>query len=266
MKNLFAISLIMLLTACSDAEYLAKINGELITQEQFNNYLKIQNIPQQDKVRVDKALDIFLQREALAAAISKEDLLDKKLIEAEVREYKKQTLISRYFDQVLKNRVTDDAVTNYYASHSEQYQKEKVHIAHILLRTRPKMSDAEKKVKMIEAQEVWSKLETGKAFEDLAKDYSDDKVTAGKGGDLGWMEPGAIAGQIDELVAQLKVGEYSKPIMTNYGFHIVKVLSEPQIIKQPIAAVKGNIRYQLEQEAKQAEKQKMLDSVKVTRK
>ncbi|MFK0570197.1 SurA N-terminal domain-containing protein [Endozoicomonas sp.] len=78
------------------------------------------------------------------------------------------------------------------------------------------------------AGEVIAKLKSGTVFSDLAKSYSDDPMTAEKGGDLGTVEPGFFGDEFDNTVAELKAGEVSSPIETNFGIQILKVTSRDQ--------------------------------------
>ncbi|MDP0589665.1 MAG: SurA N-terminal domain-containing protein [Candidatus Endonucleobacter bathymodioli] len=73
------------------------------------------------------------------------------------------------------------------------------------------------------ANEVIRKLEKEADFEKLAKEYSDDLVTAKKGGNMGFIEEGFYGEAFDHAVASLKVGQTSGVIETAYGLHILKL-------------------------------------------
>lgn len=81
-------------------------------------------------------------------------------------------------------------------------------------------TDAEKR-----ANELYDKLNKGESFEMLAKQYSDDP--SGKsGGAIGTYNPevfGADAGLVNQALAGLSVGKYSKPVKTSFGYQIFKV-------------------------------------------
>lgn len=78
------------------------------------------------------------------------------------------------------------------------------------------------------AKEVVSKLKAGSSFAELAKSYSDDPMTAEKGGDLGAVEPGFFGDDFDNTVAGLKVGEVSDPIETDFGIQILTVTARDE--------------------------------------
>ena len=257
----------LLLTACGSDDKtgtpLAKINGRTLGSAEFNAYLKFKGVPETDKARFQQELDDFLNREALADVIEKTGKLDAETIAVEINEFKKQILISRYVENFLNESVTEDAVKNFYSSNADKYQVEKVKVSHILIRTHPEMSDIEKKALLTKAQEVYSKAKTGKDFGELAKEYSQDLVSAKNGGSLGWLKEGAIDPVFSQKIFGLKVGEISVPFATTFGYHIVKVDEPPTVVKQPLESVQGDIRYQLRQQAKAAELERLTAQIKI---
>jgi peptidyl-prolyl cis-trans isomerase C len=55
----------------------------------------------------------------------------------------------------------------------------------------------------------------------------------------------------------------SEPFLTTFGYHIVKVLDEPRVVTRPFEAVKGDIRYKLRNQAKQAELERLKKQVNI---
>jgi peptidyl-prolyl cis-trans isomerase C len=266
LKYFAALLCIIGVSACGgDSDKLAEVGGKTITNKQFESFLEFKRIPAEDGTRREKALDEYLQREALAGVIEKEDLLDADMVAAELNEFRKEMIISRYFETFLKDKVTDTAVQNYYNTHAGDYEEKKVHAAHILIRTNSKMSETERKVKLTTAQEAYSKIKAGQDFAEIAKDYSEDKVSAKKGGDLGWLKQGSIDERFSKTLFELEPGQVSEPFETPFGFHIIKVLEGAKVIKRPFEAVAGDIRYQLRGQAKQAEMERLTGMVVVER-
>lgn len=257
---------IILLGGCGDSSpSLASVNGKAVTESQFTAYLKFKNLNARDEKRKQALLDQYLERAALAAVIEKEGKYDKELAAAELEEFRKQMLISRYFDQYLKQQVTDTAAKNYYAANIENYQERKVHVAHILLRTKRNMSEEERAAKLTRAQAAYSELNTNKEFAEIAKNHSEDAISSKKGGDLGWLKEGAIDPRFSNKVFSMKPGDISEPFETAFGFHIVKLLEGPLVVKRPFQAVSGDIRYLLRNKAKLAEIQRIKSQVKISK-
>ncbi len=272
-NKIYNLSLSLVLTvflgACSDkpsapeVKMIATVNNAGISEQQFNAYLKLKRINSEDTEAVDKALDNYLSKEALANVIQKQNLLDYSEIEAETNEFKKQMLLSRYFEKFLSEKVTEEAARNFYTSNITRYQKRQVHVAHLLVRTNQKMSEAERQALLTKTHEAYSKARAGEAFDELVKQYSDDKLSAKKGGDLGWITEGAIDPLFSQTAFGLNSGEMSEPISTPFGFHILKVLDAAKVVTQPYEVVAGDIRYELRQKAKLAEIQRLKESVKI---
>lgn len=267
MKRILAVMAgFFLITACGGSSNdFAKVNGEKISQEQFNAYLKFKRIPEKDKERVSQMADEYLEREALASVIESEESLDTPVIKAELNELKKEMLISRYFEKYLSEAVTEQAVKNYYATHAEEYEQKKAHVAHILIRTNKSMDETERQAKLTTAQEAYSKIRTGTDFAAVAREYSEDKVSARKGGDLGWLKEGSISPIFSKKVFEMQEGDVAEPFETPFGYHVVKLVEAPKVIKQPFKSVEGNIRYQLRNEAKKAEIDRLMAKTEVKR-
>ena len=73
------------------------------------------------------------------------------------------------------------------------------------------------------AREVETQLRNGGDFVALAKEHSADSGTAANGGDLGFVSQGALPAELEQAIAELKVGEITAPVKTSYGYHIVKL-------------------------------------------
>ena len=108
---------------------------------------------------MDRALDEYLKRAALVAAIGKSDKLDKALTQAELEEFRRQMLIGRYFEEHLKQSVDDDTVHKYYANNAAQYETQRVHAAHILIRVNSNMTEQERQAKLTSAHAAYSRIQ-----------------------------------------------------------------------------------------------------------
>lgn len=267
LHKLGVLAVMIAIAGCdSNSDSIAEVNGQPVTQAQFDAYLKFKRVPTQNTQLVNRELDDYLEREGLAGQIEEQKLLPAEQVEAEVAEFRKQMLIGRYFEEFLKERVTDEAVRNYYATNPDQFQAKKIHVAHILVRTNPGLSETERQALLTKASAIYTKANSQEDFTALAKEYSEDQLSAQHGGDLGWLQEGAIDPAFSTRIFAMKAGELSEPIVTPFGFHIVKVLEGPQVIKQPFESVAGDIRYRLRQEAKAAELERLKAAAKIEKK
>ena len=92
-------------------------------------------------------------------------------------------------------------------------------VRHILLRPSEVLSpsDAEQQINQL------YKRASSENFADLASTFSNDPGSASNGGDLGWVSPGMMVPQFEEVMRKTPVGQISKPFQTQYGWHILKV-------------------------------------------
>jgi peptidyl-prolyl cis-trans isomerase SurA len=99
-----------------------------------------------------------------------------------------------------------------------------IHVAHIVVKPKSETnSEANAEAKI---QEIYQKLVSGEStFEELASKYSDDPTSAKKGGDLSWFGTGKMVLEFEDAAFALKNnGDYSQPIKTAFGWHIIKRL------------------------------------------
>ncbi len=75
--------------------------------------------------------------------------------------------------------------------------------------------------------ECYERLKNGEDFADLAAEYSDDKNTSSRGGDLNWIRSGVIPDDLESKIFSLKdSGDFTEPLPTIYGFHIFMLLGK----------------------------------------
>ncbi len=66
----------------------------------------------------------------------------------------------------------------------------------------------------------------GEDFAALAKEYSDDPGSAREGGNLGWVNPGEMVPEFEEMYHNTPVGEVSPVFQTEFGWHFLQVLDK----------------------------------------
>ena len=95
------------------------------------------------------------------------------------------------------------------------------HARHILIRTNELTSDNDARTRL---EQLYLRINNGEDFTDLARTNSDDKASAIKGGDLGWVSPGTLVAKFEEVMDSMEINELSEPFQTQFGWHIVQVL------------------------------------------
>lgn len=97
--------------------------------------------------------------------------------------------------------------------------------SHILIKVAKGADAAAQKAAQSKAAELAAQARAGKDFAELAKTSSEDVGSKAQGGDLGWLEPGQIPHKaFDEQLFKLEEGEVSDPVLTDEGYHVIKLV------------------------------------------
>lgn len=94
------------------------------------------------------------------------------------------------------------------------------HTSHILIKVDATQSKeiAEQKI-----NELYSALQRGANFEELAATYSDDTGSATQKGSLDWVSEGQMVAEFEEMMKKTEKGDFSTPFASQFGYHILKV-------------------------------------------
>jgi len=234
----------------NEEEIIAKVNGEPVLKSELEKKIKnfvnmgfdqieipqIESMPKEVLEVIIK--DIYFERNVVKEAVKLG--LDKNLeINEKLQEYKKKLLTQEYLKVSTEKEISDEAVNNKYIELTNKLEgKKEYRISHILVKNKENI------------EPIYKKL-TGKKpenFEKLAKENSIDKQSASNGGDMGFVIESSLIKEIKESLPNLKKNEISKPIKSNIGWHIVKVVEIRDAKALPFENVKEKIREQLKRE------------------
>jgi len=250
--------IVFLLVSCSaKKEVVATVNGENITNAEYRKAFdqvkaQIESSPQYTKdiwnqdyegkkfldVVKENVLDSLIAQKLLLQEALKNNITvsDKEIEEEYQREkefnkditkedVKNYLLINKLFEEYTKDvKITEEELKKYYEDNKDQF--ETVKASHILV--------SDEKI----AQDIYNRLMKGEDFATLAKEYSIDTATKDQGGDLGEFARGVMVPEFEQVAFSLKKGQISKPVKTDYGYHIIK--SEGATLKS-FDEVKGDI-------------------------
>lgn len=154
--------------------------------------------------------------------------------EAEVARVKvdllKQYAVQRLFEDL---SVTDEQAFQHYKDNRETFKApEKVRAKHILV------EDAQ------QAEQIYFDLKKGLFFEEAAKKYS-KCPSAANGGDLDYFTRGQMVPEFDKAVFDMEINEISRPLKTQFGYHIIKLVDKQKAGLSDFEAVKDQIVEQL---------------------
>ncbi len=117
--------------------------------------------------------------------------------------------------------VTDEQLQAAYHEAKQQHKAEaETEAAHILFTVDDQQTEAQA---LVLAEKAYSELEAGTDFASVAEKYSQDSGTAKDGGSLGAVVAGDFGGTFDDTLFGLQEGNYSKPVVTQFGVQIIKL-------------------------------------------
>jgi foldase protein PrsA len=97
------------------------------------------------------------------------------------------------------------------------------------------------------AESLYTAIKNGAEFEKIAKDFSQDQLTADKGGSLGYNPYGRFDDDFQNAIFSMKAGEVSRPIKSRNGWHIAKVFDRIKNTPADLEKDKSTYREQVHQ-------------------
>lgn len=104
----------------------------------------------------------------------------------------------------------------------EPSTRSRIRISHILIGFDAN-NPADRQRALEQARAVREQLLEGASFATLAREYSTDKWSAARGGDVGWQHQGQLVAVIEEWAWTAPIGEVSDVLAASYGYHIAVV-------------------------------------------
>jgi foldase protein PrsA len=216
-----------------------KIVSGLVEQKEWELQAKSMGLKVTDK-EVETQLDALKQQyfqgdeKKYEAELVRQNLTDK-----QVRDELRSRLLSDKIRKAVTKiaKVTDADIQAYYEKNAAQYaQPASRDVRHILVKTQA------------QAQRLYNQIKGGADFAALAKKYTQDQASKADGGKFTAFKGRTVA-PFDKFVFGADTGDLSKPIKTEFGWHIIEVLSaiKPETTT-PLADVRDSIRTTLLQQ------------------
>lgn len=102
-----------------------------------------------------------------------------------------------------------------------------VQVAHVMIKLMANASAQDSAASKAKIDEIHSKLKQGADFAELAQNYSDDRGSAKKGGELPPFGTGRMVPEFENVAFGLpNQGDISSPFLTRFGWHIVKKIDK----------------------------------------
>jgi len=168
-------------------------------------------------------MDAALQRVYVQYDLKDKSALKKKLKENNYPydtfiDYLKADIVSQKFLTHLQSNIhlTNQDVDNSYTQ---------IRLQHVLF----KPSDNVKEDLEAKAKAAATALSSGSSFEDILRTITQDPAILSSGGDIGWVSTGMLPRDLEKAAFSLGKGEWTQPIKSYYGYHIVKLTDRRQL-------------------------------------
>ena len=173
---------------------------------------------------------------------------------AQLEKVKNDMLISFAVNKALSEvkPATEEEIKKYYDDNADKFNKgESVNASHILVESEDL------------AKELLSKINAGEiSFEDAARQNS-TCPSKENGGNLGEFTKGQMVPEFDKAVFEMKVGEITGPVKTQFGYHLIKLISKNEESSYSFEEIKGQLASMLNQEKQQAAFQSKVNQLKI---
>ncbi len=236
MKRFFLVFLAFLLLAAGQVFAAAKVENdpvfirigkhEITLSEFVQAYQKNNNSMLAPQITPEEYLELFINfklkvTEALALGLDT------------VTEF--ITELAGYREQLAKPYFSDQSVIEELTAEAYERSKYDIRASHILIRLNPKASPADTLAAFQRANTIRQRILSGEPFAKVAAEQSDDpsardrEVDAGRppikgnGGDLGYFTVFNMVYPFETVAFSLDVGEISKPVRSDFGYHIITV-------------------------------------------
>lgn len=221
----------------AEQKVLATVNGAKITKQNVDEFIGSLDPKQAAQFQSEEG-----QKRILTELINRKlflmNALDNNLDEEEefkerIKEVKSDLLTQYAISNLLKDvGVSMEDAEQFYKDNTEMFKKqESVKASHILFKEEE------------EANKVLKRINEDLPFEDAANTYS--LCTEENGGDLGYFTKGKMIPEFEDAAFSMKIGEVSKPVKTQFGYHIIKVYDKKAEEIESFDIIKHQIKQQL---------------------
>ncbi len=198
------------------------INGKNVPRSEFEySYNKNGSVEGAvEKKSVEEYVDMFINyklkvAEAESVGLDKNDSYKKEFLQ-----YRDMQLTPYMLDEFF----IDSIASMIYDRTVKQLDgKDVLQPSHILIRVKQKDDEGAKAAAKLRADSIYKLAVSGADFAQLARKFSQDPGSGRNGGKLGMIGPGTTVKSFEDAAYSLQTGEISKPVFTDFGWHIIKM-------------------------------------------
>jgi len=158
-----------------------------------------------------------------------------------------------------KIQVSDAEVAAEYEKNKDNLSvPEQVNAAHILVSVKPDAGEAGDAAAKAKAEAIAARAKQPNAdFAKLANENTDDPSGKGSGGQLPPFSRGQMAAEFEEAAFSMAPGEIRGPVKTQFGYHVIKLVSKTPARMRTLAEVKPQMSAQLSERQASAEAERV---------
>ncbi len=204
--------------------------------------------PNDDEIngRLQQILKQYPSQEEFMQTLGKNGLTQEDLISDLKKNYVISKVIQGHMQSAKEEKAfTEKELKDYYNAHKEEYkEEEKVQASHILIKVDKGADEKIHEETKEKITKILQEAKKGKDFGELAKENSDCPSSA-KGGDLGFFSKGRMVPEFSKVAFNLKEGEISDIVKTQFGYHIIKVTGHKPAKEKSFEESKRKIKQKL---------------------
>ncbi|MBN2543001.1 peptidylprolyl isomerase [bacterium] len=245
---------VFLIWSCGklDENTVAKVGSETITLKDFEANLQRARMPKFNSAEEElnfkmEQLDKMIEEKLYVLAAYDEGYDKDSTIVEQLANLDERLMLRALFNEAIVKQVqiTDEDLKAFYDEMGTE-----VKASHILVDTEE------------EANNLYKQLtEEGADFAMLASENSKDPRSAARGGDLGYFTKPDMVEEFSNAAFNLEVGAISKPVQSNYGWHIIKLFDKRSKKQKPFEEEKDMLKRQLENKMQRELSTKFLEDL-----
>lgn len=239
-----------------------RVVNDLIVKELLNQELKKRNITVSKK-------EIEAEHKKMVDKLGSKDKFNEILKQNGIKysdfeeDLKQELMMKKLVNIIHPVKISESDAKSFYNKNLDKFKTpDQVRASHILVMANPveikegltkknktlteaeinQQVQVEMAMRYKKAQEIANEIKsTPDRFEAKAREVSDDKASAEKGGDIGFFSKNDMVKEFSDAAFKLRPNTISEVIQTPYGFHIIKVTDRKAAGQQPYEKIKSQL-------------------------
>ncbi|NVJ20672.1 peptidylprolyl isomerase [Myxococcus sp. AM011] len=239
--------LTLTLSACRDERIVAEVGKSEISKAEVVAYLAARS--SRERPQPAEALDVLVERSLLAEEARRAGLHEDAAIQARLKTAEREVLAQALLDNRLSELTTEEKLRERYTATREQLGRREVRVRQLMVRVAPGADEATRAGAQSRMNGLFARLAGGEPFEKVAREASEETVSAAQGGDLGPVREGQVDDVFFTEAARLAKGERSRPFATPYGLHLLEAVEGVKTVVPSFEEARGKLESDSRREA-----------------